>query len=375
MKLEQGLAETIVARTMPIIGNNINVMDREGVILASGDRSRIGQIHDGAILALQHGENVEVTQSLCDTLKGARPGINLVLSVEDRVLGVVGVTGDPDKIRVFSNLVKMTAEMMIEQAYVQEQTQWDRRHYEEFISSWLNETVKPETLKQWATRLGIQMSVPRVAIIIEFNSHNAPPTSAHIRYLVDFFQNASSENLVAAVSTYKVVVLRAVKKTKWNTDKETNKIEQQIKQLNNSGITGFKTVLGFYHPEICVSYYSALRLLDIGKKQHPQKMLYLYSDYRMPLLLSNLSENWQGAQLKQAFKTLTEVDKNGSLIKTLKALFENNGRISDCANALGIHRNTLRYRLERIGDITGLSPYKFADLFELYIGYLLLFES
>ncbi len=44
----------------------------------------------------------------------------------------------------------------------------------------------------------------------------------------------------------------------------------------------------------------------------------------------------------------------GELIKTLDAYFEHNGVLSQAAEALYIHRNTLIYRMERIAEITGL---------------------
>jgi purine catabolism regulator len=43
------------------------------------------------------------------------------------------------------------------------------------------------------------------------------------------------------------------------------------------------------------------------------------------------------------------------LIRTLEAYFEHNGNLSQTAEALYIHRNTLMYRMERIGAITGLN--------------------
>ncbi len=373
MELGQKLAKTIVERTMPIIGNNINVMDCKGIIMASGDPARIGETHDGAILALQHGGTIEVTKASCETLKGVLPGINLVLHVDGKVIGVVGVTGEPDVIRTFANLVKMTAEMMVEQADFHEETQWDRRYHEEFIAAWLNETIEPKDFQQRASRLRVDTEVSRVAILIEFDLNQAPPTSSIMRYVVQLFEKSSSENLIAVLSTYEVVVLKAIKqvKGKWHSEREVNKIKQQIKYLNDAGISGFKAVLGFYHQDIKVSFNSTKRLLAIGKQQHPKRVLYLYPEYRIPLLLSPLRDNWQGAQLKQAFNLLKSADKNGSLIKTLQVLFEHHGRISDCAEALCIHRNTLKYRLSRIEDISGLSTGNFAGLFELYIGYVL----
>lgn len=42
--------QKIVNRLMNILGKNINIMDTKGVIIASGDSTRIGSFHEGAKL-------------------------------------------------------------------------------------------------------------------------------------------------------------------------------------------------------------------------------------------------------------------------------------------------------------------------------------
>lgn len=54
------LAYSIVERTMKIIDCNINVMDARGRIIGSCDRERIGEIHDGALLALSQQRVVSI---------------------------------------------------------------------------------------------------------------------------------------------------------------------------------------------------------------------------------------------------------------------------------------------------------------------------
>lgn len=53
---------------------------------------------------------------------------------------------------------------------------------------------------------------------------------------------------------------------------------------------------------------------------------------------------------------LLEYDQrqNGELLLTLEGFFNANGHLSQTADALHIHRNTLQYRLTRISDLTGL---------------------
>ncbi|HMU17861.1 MAG TPA: sugar diacid recognition domain-containing protein, partial [Thauera aminoaromatica] len=58
--LDASLAQSIVDRAMQILRTNVNVMDERGLIIASGDRARIGSRHEGALLVLAQGRAVEV---------------------------------------------------------------------------------------------------------------------------------------------------------------------------------------------------------------------------------------------------------------------------------------------------------------------------
>jgi carbohydrate diacid regulator len=56
------------------------------------------------------------------------------------------------------------------------------------------------------------------------------------------------------------------------------------------------------------------------------------------------------------------------LRRSLDAFFENDLNISQTAQSLFIHRNTMIYRLERIAEITGKNPQTFRDAWELQCG-------
>jgi carbohydrate diacid regulator len=114
--LDTKMAQDIVARTMRIIDTNINVMDARGRIIGSGDRERIGELHEGALLVLSQGRVVDIDDAVAKHLHGVRQGINLPLRLEGEIVGVIGLTGEPESLRKYGELVCMTAEMMLEQS-------------------------------------------------------------------------------------------------------------------------------------------------------------------------------------------------------------------------------------------------------------------
>lgn len=59
------------------------------------------------------------------------------------------------------------------------------------------------------------------------------------------------------------------------------------------------------------------------------------------------------AFVAQALGGLEQRDQRGTLRKTLRAFLESGGSQVDASHRLGIHRNTLAYRLRRIGELVG----------------------
>lgn len=61
------------------------------------------------------------------------------------------------------------------------------------------------------------------------------------------------------------------------------------------------------------------------------------------------------------------LDDTPALLETLDAYLANGGSIEGTARALFVHPNTVRYRVRRIADVTGLSPTDSRDAFTLQV--------
>lgn len=367
--LDHTLAQQIVDRTMSIIGHNINVMNAAGTIIGSGEAERIGQKHDGAVLALNHGDSLELDEQSCQSLQGVKPGINMLLHFKGEVVGVVGVTGKPEQIRAFAQLVKVTAELTIEQASLVEQLQWDRRHQEEFVSAWLNQQLNDSDLHDWAQRLCIDLVTQRVAVVIELIADNASVSLSKVREVVDVLYRSEDKPLVAIMSMNEIVVLKSLRSSS-TSNSDQSILERIQRRLTANQIDDVRLAIGQYFDgakQLPLSYQSAKQVLAVGRRSHPEQTTLSFSEYRIPVLLAPLADSWQGEQLAQAMTSLASADKSGQLVKTLEAYFHANGNANDCANALFIHRNTLRYRLDKISEVTGISTHDFTGLVELYI--------
>ena len=62
---------------------------------------------------------------------------------------------------------------------------------------------------------------------------------------------------------------------------------------------------------------------------------------------------------------LSPLDNEPELLRTLACLFEHNCQPTAAAKALGVHRNTLSYRLEKVALLTGMDPRCFDDAVQI----------
>ncbi|MEJ6519076.1 sugar diacid recognition domain-containing protein [Shewanella bicestrii] len=399
--LDQHIAKQIVSRTMKIIGHNINVMNGQGVILGSGDPKRIGSTHEGALLAIAQNRNVELSEEVASGLHGVKPGINLPLHYQGQIIGVIGITGDPAELTHYGELLKMTAEMIVEQANQQDQLQWENRQREEFILQLIKaQTADDEQLHRWAKQLDIDINLPRVAAIIEVSEkQSAPPqqksagftsvvqseqsadernprVSEILKQVLHLLQNPDRGNLIAMTSMSQLVILKPafLDGKQWDPELENQRIDKLLQRLPAQMDLNFKIALGHFFPEkggIARSYQTAQETLNLGKQLNPEGTKYLFEDYSLQVLLSGLKHDWRGQALASPYQQLAKADKNGQLRKTLAAYITHFGDAQQCANTLFIHRNTLRYRLDKIQQLTKSDIHSLHGLLSLYLGQLI----
>jgi carbohydrate diacid regulator len=366
-QLNKQLAQEIVDRTMQIIGRNINVMNESGVIIGSGDLIRIDQIHEGALTVIKTKEGFEISEENHGGMHAVKPGINLPISFQNKVVGVVGITGPPDEIRSYGELVKMAAEMILQQAVLIDQLQWDDRLKEELVSQLIHSEGELDSLFfDRAKRLSINLVVPRVAIVIS--------ASDRLAVLKILKLHLEPEDLFL-MQPENIVILKKIllKNQEWNRNETLHTVENWLDRLHILKNSDTKISVGDFDEGfqgLSQSYYQAKVTLEVGMKLDSEQSTYLYQDYHLPVFIANASPHGNLKKFKPYYAALEEHDKNGELIETLHTYIEENGDINNVVKKMYIHRNTLRYRLDRITEISGKDPRKVKDLMDLYLSYL-----
>lgn len=318
--LDTKMAQDIVARTMRIIDTNINVMDARGRIIGSGDRERIGELHEGALLVLSQGRVVDIDDAVARHLHGVRQGINLPLRLEGEIVGVIGLTGEPENLRKYGELVCMTAEMMLEQSRLMHLLAQDSRLREELVMNLIQAEENTPALTEWAQRLGIDLNQPRVVAIVEVDSGQLGVDSAmaELQQLQNALTTPERNNLVAIVSLTEMVVLKPALNSfgRWDAEDHRKRVEQLITRMKEYGQLRFRVSLGNYFTgpgSIARSYRTAKTTMVVGKQRMPESRCYFYQDLMLPVLLDSLRGDWQANELARPLARLKTMDNNGLL--------------------------------------------------------------
>jgi carbohydrate diacid regulator len=115
-------------------------------------------------------------------------------------------------------------------------------------------------------------------------------------------------------------------------------------------------------------------LLAYGREVLPRSRLLTLNRYRLPVMLWRHRNDDALDELLNPLRKVIAKDSNGQLLATLRSWCEHDGQSQACADALGIHRNSLRYRMERIAELSGVDPLRLDGMLALYLGVQLLPE-
>lgn len=370
--LSSELAQSIVEKTMSVVNYNINIMNDMGSIIASGDKERIGTIHEGSIIALQRKSEFNVSKNESKKLKGVQPGINVVIQFQNKIVGVIGITGNPKEVLGYGKLIKLTAEMMIEQEFVMKEIEWNNRIKDEMVLALIYNKqnsllLMDEYIKKFKISYGqpmntfiIELSIKDISVKNELNISNR---------IISILEGTFKGSLVSVIDSKTIVLLHKC----YCHNNKSEDYEEKVKKVNEKirkeiDIT-IKIATGKIYnklSEVYKSFNIAKETLLFGKKMHPKESVYIFDILKFDMLFYQNSAKWKNNELEETYKVIALNDKKGVIRETIKALIEENGELNSIALKLFIHRNTLIYRLDKIYKLTNRNPRNYIDLFWLY---------
>lgn len=351
------LAEEIVEQTMIRLNRNLNVMDTNGMILASGETERIEKIHEAAAQVAKSGQTLWVRDTDLAEWHGVKPGVNLPIYFQEKLVGVIGITGNPEELQEISTLVQLTTEMMVHQSLITSHIEWNRKRNELIFDELTSGQPLSAAVMERFAQMKLEHATRFVTVLIELK--NSPSSSRRI--IEQLEGNFHGQTVVSGHSQLNEIFL-LVKMENPSTFKRKLLALLEMLQKNGSVRIGVGVTVDSIF-ETRTSYLAARNALTFGKSD--QSLIFFEDVELMALLKRN-----PPVELEK-FTNRILAGLNDSLCQTLIMYFACNKNNAETAAELNIHRHTLSYRLKKIQDITGLDASDFQDAVVMYLALIL----
>ncbi|MDO5338749.1 MAG: sugar diacid recognition domain-containing protein [Eubacteriales bacterium] len=370
MHISKNSATHIVEEISKLVKQNINLMDETGHIIASCDKSRIGNFHYGAYKIISECLDEYIIDE-DDASKGIKKGINLPLELDGEIVGVIGMTGMYDEVISSIKLVKKMTEILLMESRVSYHQLMDKRVRNAFFEEWLINSGYKNTdeLEDRGKSLGIDINRPRRVFIASIDELDNYKDSQEGQSKI-----AKFENDVAAFlnrNNCKTHFRNASRQIIIVDDKPTANIVEFAKELadyiwNKENVELNIGIDGGSSDDMHISYIQAHRAWSAAATEHEQ--ITCYENMSLELLLSSVPMEVKLEYLKKIFGNSTN-EELAEQISLLKAYFNAQGSIQTAADNLYIHKNTLQYRITKLKEQTGYDVRKPSECPALFLAY------
>lgn len=346
--LSRRLAQRIVDQVSTALEQNVNLMDAQGVIVASRDHARIGTVHGGARHVVRTGAMVAIHPGEEDA--GTRAGVNLPLTWGEEVIGVVGVTGDPREISAVAHVVRLATQLLVEQAAEQNASE-QREAADRGLLAWIlsgDDRTPPPYDRE------IPVPAPWVIAVMWPRTHSTRPTASDVRAL-----GAHDEDALRWAELQGAL---------WVLGPATRRTADRTRQLAmRTDMVGVSSPPCDAVPRLR-AHAAALAALA-GRRRIIAPTPQTTDDPVRPLDSIPIERVVAQLPVEQCRELAARVaGLRPAHHRTIDALLAASGSIAQAAAAEHTHRNTVVQRLERIGRATGLDGRDTRDLVSLALG-------
>lgn len=363
--LNQHIAEKIQDKVSTLVNQPLSVVDTEGTVLSTNDP------------AVQESLEVDKTPWAIEVMHSGKPAGYVLLSREMPNHGEI------------APLIRSIAELLLHQTILIEQLPRQEERLDKFIYDLLTSNLDDGRMINAEAKLfDFDLTVPRIAIVIYVDD---PVLTGEMRDEGDremritrykfgisrglnSYYTSSKSNIISYLGNNSFCILKDLNGGETSLEDSLDKFKKSINtiyQIFRGELKSPTTVgIGNYHPGIVglrTSYQEAVSAIELGSQNWDKDRVYHIDDFGVVApLLSGIDES----NIYFSRELLDKLGENDGVIQTLESFFKNNMGLTQTADELGIHRNTLVYRLDRIAETLSLDPRNFDDAVQIKLAIL-----
>jgi carbohydrate diacid regulator len=323
------------------------IANAEGIIVSSSDGKRIGKFHAGAFDAAREREVVEITEDDAHRYEGSLPGISTPVIRNKKVLGVIGISGNPQEIRQISTLIALTTNLFLERSTEEKRNERRKEIRETLTESILgNSQISRSEFFDLSKLLGIEFQSPITPILV-----NTTPDNISYDSVFENFKNTGildpTKDLLLKINDGFFFIKSEVGE---NVQEFMQKILDKEEDLN---VKIIKLASG-YELTTEIDLYNSYLVTQAFKSCIYQKKTYcaINPDDLVLVDYSNSTSNLAQSFISNIIKVI-DSQTSSWIYDTMEAYLHEDGRIQGIADYLGIHKNTCIYRVNKILKLCG----------------------
>lgn len=386
MTLTTKIVQPFIATLEEALHYKVTITDTNGYIVGSSDPARLNQFHPSAYEILCERQPIEswdiATDSYVNVPEGVQLGYGERVIYDGECIGLIGLVGAPEEIKQSIKTAQLVLQLMLDRKKASDELKLISKDKKAFLLRLLQgQYGSPEWIKERADTYKIDLSRPRYVLTVQINlekfDEKSPLELSQIKETMHrairsiFFEQ---EDLLYEYDTGETVLLTAGKhldasQRRRRIEKAAARLYAELReQCKVSALIGVSEECGDY-TGIPLALRQGRMAAEIGAKTENGEGLYFYSQMRLGRIVASFSPEIRPILQRDILSKLLE-NHADSLLETLFTYFEMNGNVSQTAEKLFIHRNTLQYRFRKIKEITGFDIYHIDDLVQLRLAVL-----
>lgn len=373
MHISEQQARRIVDEMKASIHRDVNIMDENGMILASTNPARRGQRHSGAQRVIREGLPCLIVRA-DEPERGIQQGINLPVRINGRLEGVIGITGDPEEVSIFGDVIKRMTEIMLENIRQQEQQALWEKARSLFIENWLF-SGEPDwaELETRGHLLGLDIQAPYTVALLGMTEAGIGKNTR-----MEELSELRSGRILRMIQTrireqpahFCMVIHNKIMLLLCGTGRDEafafvqricRDIESYYGVETTAGISGQSAS----PPDIRRCFREAKTAQTVSAQTAGVQVAF-YDRFSLDFIVQSVPASIRQDLGDLVFSDCTPKER-AEFQKTVRLYFECEGDIRKCAARLFVHRNTFQYQMDRLKRKTGYHLKAPKDAFLLYL--------
>jgi len=353
-----------------ISGRGVLVQDKRGHILAAQPSSVLTSIWPDVLDQLE--QRSSLPSSLMDRKQAGQHPQMITQGVPGGLERLIGTITVSRVVRGYISLIGIIGEMDTLDQVVLEQgalvgaiemsrhkavRETEKRLKGSLLTALLQENMVSRDARLWAQSMGFDLEMAHTALRFSWDGANMP-SRRRLETLVNGEVARMGIKVIVNMMAAEVTCICQTKSDKGRPEQALNLAANILAQgYDEYPDTSIRCGVGTPAGDLSEwrdSFRQAGQALEMARRLEESRPLY-FPDLSVYRLLMQIEHNPEMmAFQEETIGPLLDYEGGKDLIQTLETYFNHKGNLSQTAEALYIHRNTLLYRMDRIKDILEL---------------------